>query len=800
MQDQHNSTPGSAPIRVGVREMCDFLCRAGSLDAWAGVKRMVEGTRLHNIIQSRGGAGYVREVTFRHCFSVRDMTFELSGRADGIIDEEDGYTVDEIKTTTLPLRLVNDEDYPAHRAQAVCYACMFALEKGLDRVRTRITYANLETEDCIYFYAEHTRDELVERVLGLLLEYSKWVALRESFETELRSTAKTLRFPYPGFREGQEEMIQETYRAMKQRERLFVEAPTGIGKTISAIYPAFRALGSGVGKRIFYLTSKTTLQDAASGAVGMLRKAGLRARSIILTAKEKCCLCREAVRDCDSLVCEYSEGHYSRVNEALFELLTNFESFDQPLIEQFAEQYRVCPYELSLDLALWCDIIICDYNYLFDPRVYLRRFFSDDLDPDENLFLIDEAHNLAARARNMYSSELRFSRFLKLLKQLDPEDRLYMTLRGLCKSFLRLKRRAENSDFDPDGRFDMSRTPYEAFAASVEGFANETLEWLKVNRDAPFVSEVADLRAEAVDYTYKLALFDETYSNYVECPGDEIRVKLLCLDPSKLLSARLSRGRAALLFSATLTPLDYFADVLGGGDSKVTLELESPFPRENLFVGVMDKVSTRFQDRDRTIHAAAEIIESTVNAKPGNYIAYFPSYRLMRETVKAFRAIDRETRCIMQKPEMSETDRDAFLRCFDKKEPGKTLLAFAVLGGIFGEGIDLSGDRLIGVIIVGVGMAQLNTESNIIANYYDETREAGFDYAYVFPGMNKVLQAAGRVIRSETDRGVVILIDDRFATPQYTRLFPRHWKRMRLIGNCESLEAALDRFWYGDDR
>ncbi len=786
-------------VEVAVREMCDFLCRAGSLDSWAGVKRMVEGTRLHNIIQSRGGAFYVREVTLKRKFEVDWTIFELSGRADGILDEDDGYTVDEIKTTTLPLRFINEDDFPAHRAQVECYACIFALDKGLDSIRTRVTYAHLETEDVTYFYHEHSTAELELRVRELLREYGKWMRRRADFTCELRESASKLKFPHKTFRDGQDEMILAAFRAIKRRERLFVEAPTGIGKTISTVYPAFRALGEGIGKRIFYLTSKTTGRKAAEAAVEQLRKKGLKARSIVLTAKEKCCLCREAVRECDSILCEYSEGHYGRVNAALRALLDGYDSFNQALIEQYAREYKVCPYELSLDVSLWCDIIICDYNYLFDPKVYLRRFFSEDCDASENIFLVDEAHNLASRARDMYSATLRFEPFLKLLRRIPESDTiLYPSLRALCRAFLALKRRADDN-LEGGGSFYMSSSLFEDFASTLTLFSEASGEWLRYNRETEFSREVTELRFDAFAYAAKCELFDSRFTNYVECYNDEIRVRLLCLDPSERLSERLARGRTAVFFSATLTPLDYFSDLLGGGREAVRLQLDSPFPRENLFLAAMDKISTRYGDRDNAIHATAEVLESVVSSHVGNYIAYFPSYRLMRETAKAFRALDPYTRCIMQKPEMSEADRDAFIRCYNRVPDGNSMLGFAVLGGVFGEGIDLVGERLVGSIIVGVGLAQINTESNIISGYYDEKCDSGFDYAYVYPGMNKVMQAAGRVIRTDTDRGAVILIDDRFATPNYVRLYPEHWKHMRLIGDTFSLSEALERFWESSD-
>ncbi|MCI8387520.1 MAG: ATP-dependent DNA helicase [Clostridiales bacterium] len=825
-------------IKLSVREVTDFLCRSGSLDSRAGIARMVEGTRMHNILQSRDankyGGAYVKEVALSWVFTlgsecdiynnegnceVLPLRIELSGRADGIIDDDDGYTIDEIKTTTMPLRFINEEDFPAYRAQLDCYACMFALLHGLDHVRTRLTFCHIETEDCIYFYHERTRDELLAVVMGLLDEYRKWTRLRAYFTAELASSAAKLKFPFRSFREGQSDMVLTAYQVFKRGGRLYVQAPTGIGKTISAIYPAYKALGDGFGKRIFYLTAKTPLRTAAQNAVKLLRRSGLHTRSIILTAKEKCCLCREAVRDCSDLVCEYSEGHLDRVNAALWQLLNAYDDFTPSLIEKSAKEFKVCPYELSLDLALWCDIIICDYNYLFDPRVSLKRFFGsfdDDSDctPEENIFLIDEAHNLADRARETYSAELRFSPFLDMLKRIPESDFiLYQPLRALCRQFLRLKRRAK-ANMETNGTFLLSHDPFESFGDAVTIFIDSALEWLHVNgslsvKDSPLPSpdKLSDLRFDAMRFKFALERFGKSFINYVELSGDEIRVKILCRDPSAIVAKRLDRGRAAMLFSATFTPLDYYANLLGGmnegsgsfsygskkGSKIRLLELESPFPRENLLVAAMYKISTRFGDRDATIHAAAEVLAATVGAKAGNYIAYFPSYRLMRETYNAFRLVDSDTYCIMQKPDMTESDRDAFIKKFDTNEKG--MLAFAVLGGIFSEGIDLIGDRLIGSIIVGVGLAQLNNESNIIAEYYNEVNEQGYEYAYVYPGMNKVLQAAGRVIRTDTDRGVVVLIDDRFATPTYTNLYPSHWKGMKLVGDTHALRKVLADFW-----
>ncbi len=808
-------------IKLSVRELTDFILRTGSVDSRSGVARMLEGTRLHGIIQSRQGKGYRREVSLAQTFRLDELYFELSGRADGILDEEDAYTIDEIKTTAQDLRYIHEEDYPAYRAQAECYACMFALENKLDFVRTRLTFCNIETEECVYFYRDHTLEELLERVKSLLSDYRKWTRLRLDAERELKTSAESLKFPFREYRDGQSELVLAAFRAFRRHERLIAQAPTGIGKTMSVLYPAYKALGSGFGRRIFYLTSKTTLREAAENAASLLRRHGLRTRSIVITAKEKICLCRDAVRDCSSIVCPYSHGHYDRVNDALYALLSGYESYNLPLLVQIAREYEVCPFELSLDAALFCDLIICDYNYLFDPNVSLKRFFGDYYNgdgcvPDENLLLVDEAHNLGERSRGMFSSELVFEPFLRLLRTIPESDMfLYLPLRLLCREFLRLKRGVS----DEGGGVYVSHKPLERFGELLDGFASAALEWQRANGFASSVYEaeldatsgttaenavlphraVDDLRLAAREYLTAQKLSEmccDKFVNYVTVKEDgSIRVKLYCLDPSELISRRLMCGRGAVLFSATLTPLEYFADLIDYGDAgRVTLELESPFDRKNLFVAAMDKISTRYSDRANTIFMVADVIAAAASAREGNYMVYFPSYRLMREVFREFAKLGTGFRCLMQKPDMSEPERESFLSQFSSDGDG-TLVGFAVLGGIFAEGIDLVGERLIGSIIVGVGLAQPNSESNLIAEYYTEAGMNGYNYAYLYPGLSKVMQAAGRVIRTESDRGIVILIDDRYATPEYARVLPKHWQPMKLIGDTKSLRVALAKFW-----
>ena len=997
---------------VPIDEMTAFLCRTGSLDSRGGEGRMIRSERLRNIILS-GGEDCAKEVPLSERLAVGGVEVRLFGTADRIIDEVDACTVDVIKTTNLPLGFLHEEDYPAHRAQVECLAFLYAVGHDCKKVRSRLTYASVQTDAFIYFYHDHTLEELRERVFGLLTEYMKWASLRAEISAKTRESASKLKFPFKKYREGQSELILSAFRAMKNGERLAAEAPTGIGKTISTVYPAFRAIGDGAGKRIFYLTAKTPLRLAASETVGLLRRHGLSVKSVILTAKERCCLCREASEDCDSMVCPYSENHYASIKEALWELLNSADSYDETNIRAAAEKYRVCPYELSLDLSLWCGMIICDYNYLFDPRVTLRRFFGSfdnpKASPEENIFLVDEAHNLPDRARDIYSAELHAAPFIAFFRKLKESDfLLYQPLRELCLSFMKLERAAKKSDgplrADPPEGVGHPEL-FDELSERVGKFIPAAREWLRYNRGVdendprlPSPEKLEELLSDARRFAFSDAHHENGFIRYAvlasegaesaadtptEAPQPQekdlsrladllgmsnlgglsagnaalnrpgaspvrnakpismpdmtearqtarsgadgarafdgrksasalsgLTVRYYCVDPSRLISSRLSLGRASVLFSATLSPLGYFMEQFGAGDGSGwrKLSLSSPFPRENLFVGIMDRVSVRLSDRDRTIDAVTEIINETVRAKKGNYLVYFPSYRMMRETAAAFRRASPGTRVITQKPNMSERDRADFIAAFapesavspaDAAEPrrsdaafarngsgsgisvaqagfnratdgrisanangselptsqagfnrasdvrisanasgsgisaaqtsfnratdgrigantsgspsaqtgfpgtaggktranGESLVGFAVLGGIFSEGIDLVGERLIGSIIVGVGLANPSDEANLLAEYYQRKNEKGFDYAYACPAMGRVAQAAGRVIRTERDKGIVLLIDDRYVTRPYVGLIPKHWKGAALIGDTRSLRKALRDFW-----
>ncbi len=792
-------------VEISVRELVSFVMRRGSADkAIASFERLQLGGRLHRAYQNRQELPYTPEVPLSAAIDFRDVTFKISGRADGIAIEDSGAVIEEIKTTGKALTAVSPKDFPEYMAQADIYAYMYAVENSLSGVTTRITFINTATEEWRSHDTYVSVDELRGKVFSILEAYYPFAKFMSEGMTNFIASAKKIKFPHHDYRLGQQDIILDTFRAVRGGKRLFVEAPTGIGKTLSVCYGAVKAIGEGGGRRIFYLTPKSTVSEAPDSAFSLMRAHGLKFRKINLTSKERCCLCRDALGECSSDICPYSRGHYDRVNDALKRLLEVYNDINYEAIASISREFRVCPHELMLDAALFCDVVICDCNYLFDPRVYLRRFFDEGCGSESSVALIDEAHDLVDRAREMYSARITLSEFERLSVYITKSDFiLYFPLISLIDEFKALGARCRENECmmgDEECGTLLCSTPFRDITEAAGEFYTAAMKWLRVNGDngaevyidgRSLTARIRDAAFEAKRYYELVRRSDEKFLHFASRRGKNVTARVLCIDPSRKVDERLSRVGSSVLLSATLTPMEYFCDLLGGEDAG-RLTLPSPFDSENLFCGVMNKISTRYADRDRTVFAIGEIIERTVRAKNGNYLVFLPSYEMLQRTVAAYTRIAKNRKICVQKPDMTMSERMAFLQSFSE---GGEVVGFAVLGGMFSESIDLAGDKLIGTIIVGTGLAGLNIETNIIADYFAKTKEAGFEYAYLYPAMNKVLQAIGRVIRSEEDRGVCILIDDRYATPQYSRLLCRSVKGVKLIPTAEMLSPALDEFW-----
>ncbi len=826
-------------IRLPVRQLVEFLLQSGSIDSrFTGFDRANEGARIHRKLQKAAGDGYHAEVFLSIEQRVEEITFNIEGRADGIFTRENGVTViDEIKTTAVPLEDLREDHNPCHWAQGMVYGAIYARQRSLDAVDIQLTYYQIDTDQIQRFVRHFTQPELDAFFLHLLEDYLPWAKRQLEWNDRRSQSLQELPFPFAEYRPGQRALAGEIYRACRTGKdpehkggaRLFCQAPTGIGKTMSALFPALRAMGEGNGEKLFYLTARNTTQTAAEDAILRLRETtpGLCLRSVTLTAKEKVCLHPDAEGhpSCLPEVCPYANGYYDRIKDALRTLLDSDGSYDRTTLADAARQHTVCPFELGLDLSEWCDVIVGDYNYLFDPVVHLKRFFDANGDW---IFLVDEAHNLPDRARAMYSARFCKSSLTDakralgkgkstLKTALTKADKAFLEVRRECEQ-LAPRRSADSSSapesiavqtsllagspapetrlpeptFAQDGTLflqekpDLLLTPLRALQAPLQ-------DWLEDNPDADAHAQLLELYFAVQDLTRTAERYDSHFVTQLTAYGSELVLALLCLDPAPFVDASLAAGRSAALFSATLTPPGYYRSVLGCPDARA-VALESPFPPENLGLYCLPTISTRYRHREDSVPAVSDALAALVRGKAGNYLAFFPSYAYLRQVHEDFSARYPELETLAQESGADDAARRAFLERFTP-HAAHSLLGFAVMGGIFGEGIDLAGDRLIGCAIIGVGLPQVSPQQEMLRRYYDQQNGCGFDYAYRFPGMNKVLQAAGRVIRTPEDKGVVLLLDDRFAQPEYTRLFPPHWKHLRYLSGTNDLAQQLDLFW-----
>ena len=836
-------------VRLAVRQLAEFLLRSGDIDSrFAGFERAQEGARIHRRLQKAAGPSYQAEVPLACRRTVDGIDYCIEGRADGIFpDGETGLvTIDEIKTTTLPSERITEDGSPCHWAQGMVYGAIWAGQQTLPEVAVRLTYYQVDEEKLIRFVRRFTRAELEAFFTGLLAQYAPW-ARRAADHLERRTAdLSALAFPFPAWRTGQKAMAGAVYHACCADSPadggcLFCQAPTGIGKTMSTLFPALKAMGNGKGEKLFYLTARTTARTAAENALAQMHRAspGLALRGITLTAKEKACLCpNEAGRpECIPERCPYAKGYYDRVLAALAAALDQDGEWTREAIAGLAREYTVCPFELGLDLSEWCDVIVGDYNYLFDPTVHLRRYFDARGDW---LFLIDEAHNLPDRAREMYSARFSKSELLEAKRALGKgKSRLKTALSHANEALLAYRKAcaeesgappetapgSQTSLFDEAGPVQAPAAPADspeerlfggqepAFLAQNTRFYRQlpkalyaalhpvlapAQSWLEDHRDGAAHETILQLYFSLQRFLRTAEGYDEHYVCQFTAHGADLTAALLCLDPAPFVEKSLACGRAAVLFSATLAPAGYYKQVLGCENARA-VALRSPFPAGRLGLYCLGNISTRYRDRAGSLAPIADALAAMTAARRGNYLAFFPSYQYLQQVYEVFAARHPEQAVLLQQPGLDEAARADFLARFDAgSAAGGALLGFCVMGGVFGEGIDLAGERLIGCAVVGTGLPQVNPQQEMLRQYYDEQAGCGFDYAYRFPGMKKVLQAAGRVIRTPEDRGVVLLIDDRFGQSEYRRLMPPHWAHLEYLYSQQALEQRLAAFWQGE--
>lgn len=779
--------------RISVRHLVEFVLSEGDLHpgGFQARDRTLAGTRGHQRLQASRPESYQAEVPINHLVEEDGLQLEIFGRIDGIFAADDPIILEEIKTTTRPLKAISANDHPLHWAQAKCYAYIYARQQKLADIQIQLTYYQIDTRQTTSFQQHVSFDQLAHFFTQLITPYLRWAVTVRDWRVQRDQSIQQLDFPYADYRAGQRDMAVAVYKAIRNGDRLFVQAPTGIGKTVAALFPAIKAVGMDLAAKIFYLTAKTPGRLVAEQTLDDMRQTGLRFKSVTLTAKDKICFCtvNDGATGDDAAPCEFAQNYYGKVRAALSDIFQH-ESLTRPVIEDAARRHRICPFELSLDAAVWVDCIICDYNYAFDPRVYLRRFFDNSREP--YAFLIDEAHNLPDRARAMFSAEVDKQTVLALRKMVKPHLPDVAEQLTTINQILLEKRKA--CRVGNQTALVEHQLP-ELLLMALREFIQTAEEWLLLNQPAAFGPALLDFYFQALAYLRTADNFDTFYVSYFERQGQaDIKARLFCLDPAPLLAAALERSQSAIFFSATLLPMDYFEEVLAGSAGYPKLVLPSPFPRENMRLLVQNQISTKYANRAESYQAIADTIETVCTAQQGNYLVFFPSYAYLAAVVELIGERFPEHQLLVQDRGMPEAEREAFLARFSASN-SDTLIGCAVMGGIFGEGIDLVGKRLIGAIIVGVGLPQLGLEKDLIKNYFTGRNNRGFEYAYQYPGFNRVMQAAGRVIRTEQDCGVIVLIDERFTQYRYRRSFPPEWKTFQVVSHNDDIRDRLLHFW-----
>ncbi|WP_179396042.1 ATP-dependent DNA helicase [Lacticaseibacillus absianus] len=786
-----------ADHRIGIRELVELTVRTGDLDPTTTNSNNTAqlGSQIHRRLQGAHEADYAKEVYLAQTVTVNGESYTIDGRADGVDTSHARTVIEEIKTSARDWANVTQNTKDRYWAQARVYGHFLCLERDLPEVELDLIYYQTTTDEITRFTEVQTAADLALFFEDLVADWADWLKMRSDIVAARDASIKGLTFPFPAYRKGQRELAVAVYKTIAAKTRLFVEAPTGTGKTISTLFPTVQAMGTGLIQRAFYLTAKQSTRVVAEQAMAMMAEHGLAAKSITLTAKDTI---RFADEPDDPTQNPYMLGYYDRLKPALKDLLAHEDQLTRAVIERYAQQHTLDPFEFSLDASLFCDVIICDYNYLFDPAVFLQRFFAEP--DDTNFFLVDEAHNLASRAREMYSAALTDTSFTALKTALRPHkggSALTTVKRTLTQTI---------TAFDTvrltvsDQPLTFQSAPLDDFIGALDRFAAAVHDWLgepPEARDEEAVDLVLPVFFEANSFLRIADLYNDTYETEIALTPEAITLKQLCLDPSAFMDACMAKGRGAVLFSATLSPLDYYQDILGGAANSLAYRLESPFPREQLKVVVTTDITPIYRMRERTLPVLVASLILMATTHPGHYLVFLPSHAYMETVASAFQTAAPQLAVITQTPEMDGAARTAYLARFtDDPAP---VVGFAVLGGLFAEGIDLGGAALVGAAVITVGLPGLNPETDRLRAYFDAQGKDGFAYAYQLPGFNNVLQAGGRVIRGAHDHGVLLLLDSRFATPRYASLFPPHWAHATVSRGIDDLAAQLTNFWEAQD-
>ena len=797
-------TANKAAFKISVRDLVEQVERSGDINfRFSTRSSALAGLRGHQRVQKSRGEDYVAEKKLTDLVERGELVLQVSGRVDGYFPLQQPMLVEEIKTTRSRADMIPASVRSLHWGQARVYAWLLARDHGLaadENIEVRLCYLQLDDDSEYLLSSTWTvaalagyYQQLVDRYVAFLQGLARWQTVRDASITAMV-------FPYPQYRSGQRDMAVSIYRAMHAGTQLILQAPTGIGKTMGALFPAIKALSAATYDKLFFVSAKTSGHQVAARAVADLRSAGLQLRDITLTAKDKICFTPGA--PCDAEHCQYALGYYDKLAAVMAEVMADNQSLDRSYIEAKARAHQLCPFELELDLSLLADVVICDYNYVFDPAVYLRRYFDN---PEQRYgLLIDEAHNLVDRGRDMFSADISKDQLLDLKRQLQLHLPDVARSLGAANNQIMALLRPLRATFDQTGAVQCSEPP-EKLLQALRRFSSAAETWLQQNQEAPFATSLLQVYFASLRFIRIAEAYDKHYTCLVLQQRGGIVVKLYNINPGPGLATALSRVRSVVGFSATLMPQAYFQTLMGIAVDARWYQIESPFDPANLGVFSTSYISTTYRDRGNSLYELVDTIATVIEQQAGNYLVFLPSFYYLDEVREKFVERYAAVPCVTQTPGMDEQARQDFLQQFDDcsaeenvsaDKHRKTLVGFAVMGGVFGEGIDLKGKRLIGVIIAGVGLPQLGIERDVIKDYFEQSGSSGqgFEFAYQYPGMNRVLQAAGRVIRSDTDRGIICLIDNRFNESRYRQLMPAGWQ-VKTARNRDMLARAVAAFW-----
>ena len=775
-------------IRISVRDLVEFVMRSGDIDNRINSSvRAVDGIRAHQKLQSLYDESFDAEVLLKTEVLLGDVEFHIEGRADGVSITSERILVDEIKSTTRDLDDMGYDSQPLHWAQAKCYAHILCNEEVRDSAVVQLSYYNIETEDLKIIEREFTKEELDTFFLDLLHRYLEFSNRILKHREQLIDGIANIEFPFDVYREGQRQLSVAVYNIIKHKRTLFAQAPTGIGKTVSTLFPAIKSIGEQISDKVFYLTSRNTQQEVAVDTINIIDQSENCIKHIRLIAKEKLC---DYELKCNPNSCPLAKGHYDRVNDCILDLFDNENYISEEVLREYADAHRVCPFELQLDMASYSDIIVCDYNYAFDPHVQLRRFFENPM--EKYTLLVDEAHNLVDRGREMYSAQLSLSDFEELREAFGKKvefKKLKKVNDSIINAFdtfnLTVRYHTGKSEnYSNKEHSDLFYTPGMKFAKVVE-------DYFAASKSEP--DEIDELLLNAYFSIYRFLKIDEVYdSSYVTIGyrGGSV-IELKCMDTSTVFKSMLSNLNSCIFFSATLNPIEYYKYLLGDEEDSQYIRLKSPFDKDNLQV-IRYPISTKYRDRDRTKGSIVRAMRELVDRR-GNYMVFFPSYDYMEMIYDQMDDVDR---IIVQGRNMTQSERQDYLDSF---QVGGNVIGFVVMGGIFSEGIDLKGDRLNGVVLVSVGLPKFSFEREVIKDYFAEKFDMGYEYAYLYPSSNKIAQSGGRLIRTAYDRGVILLLDDRFLKDEYVVNLPSQWGPIETIKNLSGLQSKLKDFYKDEE-